>query len=248
MATKKKVLMTLAVIMAFGIFGRQVLGVEDSNAPAAEKEKKAEKIRKVEHRAAAQRVRQRMAELSEQLSLSDEQKKTIRPIVENEIKAIQELRADASLAKEEKIEKMKLIRQKTQEEIKKILTPEQQKKLAEVKEEIREEAKEDVIQHVQHRMSVMSEKLNLTDEQKKKIEPIVENEIKEITAVKDDETASKEQKQEKMKAIRQKAQEEIKKILTPEQQRKLALEKEKGRGRITGKSNPSTRSGSRGEK
>lgn len=235
MAMRKNILAGLAIMTAFWIFGQQAYCTDEPNVPV-EKERKAEKSRKVEHRALVHRVRQQMTELSEQLNLTDEQKNKIRPIIENEIKEIQGLRADSSLTKEEKIEKMKSIRQAAQEEIKKILTPEQQAKLIEAKEEMQEEAKEDIVQHVQYRMAVLSERLNLSDEQKQKIEPIVENEIKEIMAVKNDESVSKEQKQEKMKTIRQKAQEEIKKVLTLAQQRKLALEKEKGRGRITEKS------------
>ena len=67
----------------------------------------------------------------------------------------------------------------------------------------------------------MSERLGLSDEQKQKIQPIVENEIKEMLAVRDDETLSQEQRQEKMKTIRQTSREEIDKVLTPEQKAKL---------------------------
>ena len=90
------------------------------------------------------RVKQQIAELSEHLNLTEEQKKAIGPIIEKEMKEIQALRADTTLSKEEKIEKMKAIRQTAQEEMNKVLTPEQQEKLAEAKEEMKEETKENV--------------------------------------------------------------------------------------------------------
>jgi Spy/CpxP family protein refolding chaperone len=180
------------------------------------------------------RIEQRIAELSEQLNLTDKQKDAISPIIEKEIKEIQALRADTTLSKEEKIERMKTIRQTAQEEIKKILTAEQQAKLTEAKEEMEEEAKENVAQMVQQRMTALSEKLWLTDEQKQKIQPILENEIKELSTVRDDETLSREQKQEKWKTIRQTAREEINKVLTPEQKAKFEEGKKRGGGKEAG--------------
>jgi Spy/CpxP family protein refolding chaperone len=233
MATKKNILTVSAVIaaMVFGNLCQKAYGVEEPNAPA-EKQKKVEKRHRSEHRTGrSDRAGQRMAELSERLNLTDEQKDAIRPVIEKEIKDIQALRADSALSKEEKIEKMKAVRQATQEEIKNVLTPEQQGKLTEAKAEMKEEAKENIGQIVQLRMAAMSERLELTDEQKQKIQPILENEMKEMSAARDDGTLSREQKQEKMKTIRQTAREEINKVLTPEQKAKLEERKSPGQPR-----------------
>ncbi len=236
MATKKIVLTVSAVITVtvFGNLGQKAYCADEPNAPA-EKQKRVEGERRGRRIVPmGERVRQRIAELSGQLNLTDKQKVEISPIIEKEIKEIQALRADTTLSKEEKIERMKAVRQTTWEEIKKALTPEQQEKLAEAKEGMQEEAKENVAQTVQQRMTALSERLNLSNEQKQKIQPIIENEIKEMSAVRDDEALSREQKQEKMKTIRQTSREEINKVLTPEQQRKLAIEQEKGRGKQSG--------------
>ena len=230
MATRKIMIaaMTVIVTIAFGVFGQKAFGKEDPNM-AAEKVKKVDKSSKVEHRLTGERVKQRMAELGEKLNLTEEQKKAIRPIVEKEIKELGAVKNDASLSKEQKLEKMKTIRQTSQEDMKKILTPEQQVKLAEVKEETKQAAKEDITQVVQKRMMAMNERLGLTDEQRKTIGTIIEKELKETVALKNDETLSKEQKLEKIKTIRQTSREEIKKVLTPEQQTKFEEQKEKPR-------------------
>lgn len=223
MATKKIILTVSAVIAVavFGNLGQKAYCAEEPNAPA-QKQKKVEEERRARRVApTGERVKQRMTELSEHLNLTEEQKKAIEPIIANEIKEIQALRADTTLSREEKIEKMKAIRQTTKEEINKVLTPEQQGKWTEAKEEMKDETKENVGLMIQQRMAAMSERLNLSDAQKQKIQPIVENEIKGMLAARDDESLSQEQKVEKMKAIRQTSREDINKVLTPEQKAKL---------------------------
>jgi protein CpxP len=224
MATKRIILTVSTIIAAvvFGNFGEKAYGAEEPNAPA-QKQQRVERKHRGRHMAPiGDRVERRMAELSEQLNLTDKQKGAIRPVLEKEIEDIRALRADSTLSKEEKIEKMKVIRQTTQGEMNKILTPEQQKKLTEMKEGMQQENRENVELMIQQRMEAMSERLGLTDEQKQKIQPIVETEIKGMLAARDNETLSQEQRIEKMKAIRQTSRGEIDKILTPEQKAKLA--------------------------
>ncbi len=233
MATKK-IILTVSAVIAVTVFGNLVqkaYGAEEPNAPA-QKQKKVEGGRRARRMAPiGERVKQRMAELSEQLNLTDEQKKAIEPVIANEIKEIRALRADSTLSREEKIEKMKAIRQTAKVEINKVLTPEQQGKWTEEKEEMKDENRENVELMIQQRMAAMSERLNLSDEQKQKIQPIVENEIKGMLATRDNEALSQEQKVEKMKAIRQTAREEINKVLTPEQKAKSEEAKAPGQPR-----------------
>ena len=68
----------------------------------------------------------------------------------------------------------------------------------------------------------LSEKLNLTDEQKAAIEPILATEANEIKAVHQDSSLSDEQKQAKVKEIRDSSREKINALLTPEQQKTFA--------------------------
>jgi Spy/CpxP family protein refolding chaperone len=68
----------------------------------------------------------------------------------------------------------------------------------------------------------LSEKLNLTDEQKAAIQPILAAEVNDIKAVHQDSSLSTEQKQAKIKEIRDNSREKINALLTPEQQKKFA--------------------------
>ena len=85
-------------------------------------------------------------------------------------------------------------------------------------------------QHLQ----MLSEKLNLTDDQKAKLKPIFEDQMQQMKAVRDDSSLSQEQKRAKMKSIHESFQDKINAVLTPEQQAKFKqlrqeqMEKHKG--------------------
>ena len=68
----------------------------------------------------------------------------------------------------------------------------------------------------------VDDELQLTPDQKQKIATVVDDENKQISAVRDDNSMSMEQKQQKVLAIRQAGTPRIKAILTPEQLQKLA--------------------------
>lgn len=72
-------------------------------------------------------------------------------------------------------------------------------------------------QHLQ----MLSEKLNLTDEQKAKLKPILQDQQKQVKAVREDASLSPEQKQAKMKSIHESLHSQINAVLTPEQQTKF---------------------------
>ena len=71
--------------------------------------------------------------------------------------------------------------------------------------------------------------LNLTDEQKAKLRPIVADETQQLDAVRSDSSLSTEQKVQKANQIRETASPKIKAILTPEQLQKLADMQQKAR-------------------
>ena len=66
--------------------------------------------------------------MTEQLGLTDDQVAKIKPIVEDEGKAMKALRDDTSIAQEDKRGKMREIRQAHASQIRTLLTPEQQAK------------------------------------------------------------------------------------------------------------------------
>jgi len=72
-------------------------------------------------------------------------------------------------------------------------------------------------QHLQ----MLSEKLNLTDDQKAKLRPILQDQMQQMKAVREDSSLSEEQKRAKMKPIHESLHDQINGVLTPEQQAKF---------------------------
>jgi periplasmic protein CpxP/Spy len=89
---------------------------------------------------------------------------------------------------------------------------------------------ESVDQHLQ----MLSEKLNLTDDQKAKLKSILQDQMQQMKAVHEDSSLSKDQKRDKMKSIHQSFGDQINAVLTPEHQAKFKemrqeqMEKHKG--------------------
>jgi len=75
---------------------------------------------------------QRLQRMTQQLNLSDAQQQQIKPILENEATQMQALRGDSSLSQEDRMAKMKQIRQASASQIKPILNPDQQKQFEEM--------------------------------------------------------------------------------------------------------------------
>jgi periplasmic protein CpxP/Spy len=67
----------------------------------------------------------------------------------------------------------------------------------------------------------IAQQLNLTPQQKEKILPILANEVPKVQAIKNDNSLSKIQKMEQLRAIHQQTDPQMKAILTPEQYQKL---------------------------
>lgn len=74
----------------------------------------------------------------------------------------------------------------------------------------------------------MSETLNLTDDQKTKIKPILEDSSKQIQQLRGDTSLSQEDKRAKMQQIHENTMSQIKPILTSDQQKKLESMHERG--------------------
>jgi len=207
----KKTIAILAALV-FGCVAAFAAPAPDSNSPG--------------HRnrgpAAQKPPHEFMQELSEKLNLTDEQKAAIRPILVTEANEIKAVHQDSSLSTEQKQAKIKEIRDNSREKINALLTPEQQKKFAEMKGEAGSKMRE----RFQNRLTVLAEKLNLTDEQKAAINPILATEANDIKAVMQENSLSKEQKQTKIADIRETSDKKINALLTPEQQAKWAKLKE----------------------
>ena len=71
---------------------------------------------------------ERLAHMTQMLNLSSDQQSKIRPILDNESQQMQTLRSDSSMSRDDKMAKMKSIRENTNSQIAPILTGDQQKK------------------------------------------------------------------------------------------------------------------------
>lgn len=88
--------------------------------------------------------------------------------------------------------------------------------------------------HHGSRLEWLSKELNLTDDQKAKVKPILADEGKQMQAAKEDTSLSQEQKHDKMKQIHETTNSQINDILTPEQQKKFAELKAQHKGHPEG--------------
>jgi protein CpxP len=84
------------------------------------------------------RVGERLEWLSQHLNLTEYQKKQLKPILAGEFKQMRAVGEDASLTQDQKREKMKQIHEAPRPQVQAILTPGQQQKFAQMKEEAKE--------------------------------------------------------------------------------------------------------------
>jgi len=74
---------------------------------------------------------------------------------------------------------------------------------------------------VDQHLRMLSEKLNLTDDQKAKLKPILQDNMEQIKAVRENSSFSEEQKHAKLKSIHDSMHDQINAMLTPKQQAKF---------------------------
>ena len=87
-------------------------------------------------------------------------------------------------------------------------------------------AQTSVQDEVKDRLQKIASELNLSDDQKAQIKPILQGEVDELRGVKNDASLSPEQKQAKAKQIHEASKSKIGEILTPEQKSKWAAMKQ----------------------
>ena len=89
-----------------------------------------------EHPATAEN---RLEEMSKQLNLTDDQKAKLKPVLQDEAQQLQAVHNDTSLSHDQKMAKVKEIREAHKPQINDILTPDQQKKWEEMKKKAKEQ-------------------------------------------------------------------------------------------------------------
>jgi protein CpxP len=89
-----------------------------------------------EHPATAE---SRLEEMSKQLNLTDDQKAKLKPVLQDEAQQLQAVHNDTSLSHDQKMAKVKEIREAHKPQINNVLTPDQQKKWEEMKKKAKEQ-------------------------------------------------------------------------------------------------------------
>jgi Spy/CpxP family protein refolding chaperone len=164
----------------------------------------------------------RLQRMSQHLNLTDDQKARLTPIVQNEAEQARAIRQDTSLTPEQRRAKMKELRQSTRTQIEPILTAEQKEKMdtfARRGKAMR--GSKGMGTDTGRHMDRLSQKLNLTDEQKSKLQPLFEEHRKQMQSLRQDTSLTPEQKRAKLKELRQANHQQMMSVLTPEQQQKL---------------------------
>jgi biopolymer transport protein ExbB/TolQ len=87
-------------------------------------------------------VEQRLEQLDKQLQLTADQKTKLKTYFEGERKKMQDMRADTSLTREQRQEKMRAVRENLNKEMKSVLTPDQFTKWEKERDKMREEMKQ----------------------------------------------------------------------------------------------------------
>ena len=154
--------------------------------------------------------------MAQQLNLTDQQKTQIQGFTQAGRQQALSIKQDTSLTPEQKRDKFRELHASTHQQILGVLTPEQQQQMKQLRS-----------QHagmsrgkgagMGHGMGPMA-KLNLTDEQRAKIQPILQSSREQAHAVRNDTTLTPEQKQAKMRDIHQVTMTQMNSLLTPEQQ------------------------------
>lgn len=80
--------------------------------------------------------------------------------------------------------------------------------------------------NAESKLQQISQQLNLSEEQKTKLKPILQDEVDQLKALKSDTSASSQDKLQKAKEIRASHKQQIDAILTPEQKQKWQQMKE----------------------
>lgn len=170
-----------------------------------------------------------LAMMTKCLGLSEDQKAKIKPILEENFKEKQAVRADTNLTREQRRAKMLELRGKMHDQVKPLLTAEQNSKVTEMwkAKSNHGKGKHGCMKPGHHgkgfrmdpakHLEKMTACLGLSAEQQGKIKPILEENFTAKKALRADTTLTRDQRRAKMQELRVKMHDQIKPLLTSEQ-------------------------------
>jgi periplasmic protein CpxP/Spy len=163
-------------------------------------------------------VAMRLQMMSQKLNLTDDQKTKIQPILQNEIQQVRAIHQNTSLSADQQKAQIQKVHQDTRDQVKQILTPEQVAEMGKAPGKGPNMAQRGAGHDP---LAAMSKNLNLTDEQKSKLQPLFEDQRKQVQSVMQDSSLTQEQKRAKVEEIRKATHQQVMSVLTPEQQNQM---------------------------
>jgi Spy/CpxP family protein refolding chaperone len=155
--------------------------------------------------------------MAKQLNFSEDQKKQAKIYNEDFRKKMQDLNKNESITVKEQRDRKEALRKEQRTKMQGLLTPEQKTKMAQLKADGQKKKEEHFARH----LDKMKITLNLTDAQVAQMRSQREATQLKMKAIRENESLSREERKSKMMALKAEAKEQHKKILTPEQLKKM---------------------------
>lgn len=159
-------------------------------------------------------------ELADKVNLNDAQKSQMKIQKQELRKQLEEVK-NSNLSNDQKQARRKEILEQRREQMKGILTPEQKQKVKELKKDKVAKKKDGKGEGRGNRKDKMQQELGLSTDQSSRIEAINKSFRTEVKSIRANADLSQDQKKEQVKALQQKHKEELRSLLTTEQQNKL---------------------------
>ncbi|MGA2444781.1 MAG: hypothetical protein ABSG50_05030 [Opitutaceae bacterium] len=162
--------------------------------------------------------RARMSIVAERLGLTAEQKAQLKTIRAQTAEAVQAIRANAALTADQKRAQAVTAWKTSREQMRALLTPDQQAKLAQIKSH---PWRLNALAVSRVRMGLLANQLGLTSDQRAKIRDIHTKTVTVVNPIRADASLTPEAKRAKVRELVEASRTEIHGVLTPEQEAKL---------------------------
>jgi len=125
----------LAMLLSLGFGVVNAYGQDAQDAPPAPAQQPGPGMGRGMGRRPMESVDDQIKHLSKKLNLSDDQQAKLKPILEDQRKQMETIHNDSSLSREDRFSKMQELRKNSDDQIKSVLNPDQQKNFDKMREE-----------------------------------------------------------------------------------------------------------------
>ena len=188
----------------------------------------------------------RLQQLARQLDLTEAQKTQIQGVLDNARTRLQALRNDTTLTREQKREPMQQITQRAREQIHAALTPDQQLKAEDLRQQAEQRFAAQQEKMEQQMLARLTKRLELSESQKSTIQLYRQDQKTQLDILKDNSSFTASERFEQMQLIRQQTQDKIRSTLTADQQAQLDQLREQRENRRGDRPRRGPRRGPRG--